>query len=185
MKNRLIVAGFGGQGVMMIGQLLCYAAVDSGKEALFLPHYGPEQRGGTANCFVILSEQSIGSPTSAAIDVLIAMNKPSLLKFQDRVTDGGTVFINSSLIDSKDVRDGVNVYALPVDDLAVEVGSPKVANIIMLGAYVQYSGFFSQEEILNTVCSRLAKKPKFLEMNKAAVMLGMERSRSSVVSAGS
>lgn len=176
MKNRLIVAGFGGQGVMMLGQLLCYAAVDHGKEALFLPQYGPEQRGGTANCFVILSEHPIGSPTSEAIDTLIAMNKPSLIKFQDQVKDGGAIFINSSLIEIKDVRKDVKLYALPVDDLAIEIGSQKVANIIMLGAYVQYSRFFSQEELINTVCSKLAKKPQFLEMNKAAVRLGMERS---------
>jgi 2-oxoglutarate ferredoxin oxidoreductase subunit gamma len=175
MKNRLIVAGFGGQGVMMIGQLLCYAAVEHGKEALFLPQYGPEQRGGTANCFVILSEHPILSPTSKRIDALIAMNKPSLLKFQDQVKADGAIFINSSLIDRKDVRNDVRVCGIPVDDLAIELGSQKVANIIMLGAYVQCSGFFTQEQIINTVCSKLGKKPKFLEMNKAAVRLGMKK----------
>jgi 2-oxoglutarate ferredoxin oxidoreductase subunit gamma len=175
MKDRMIVAGFGGQGVMMIGQLLCYAAVEHGKEALFLPQYGPEQRGGTANCFVIISEHPIGSPTANKIDTLIAMNKPSLLRFQDRVKPGGVIFINSSLIDSKDVRKDVTVFAVPIDNLAVGLGSQKVANIIMLGAYVQHSGFFTQEQILNTISANLAKKPQLLEMNKTAVRLGMEK----------
>lgn len=177
MKNRLIVAGFGGQGVMMIGQLLCYAAVEHGKEALFLPQYGPEQRGGTANCFVILSEDPIGSPTSIEIDTLIAMNEPSLNKFQGQVKDGGDIFINSSLIDSKAVRKGVKIYALPVDELAVELGSQKVANIIMLSACVKYCKFFTKKQLMDTVCSKLAKKPQFLEMNKNAVRIGMDSSK--------
>ena len=175
MENRLIVAGFGGQGVMMIGQLLCYTAVEHGKEALFLPHYGPEQRGGTANCTIILSEKPIGSPISRQIQSLIAMNMPSLVKFQGRVKPGGTIFINSSLISPEDVRQDVTCIAIPVDELAAELGSPKVANIIMLGAYVQKSGFFTEDEIVKTVCAKLAKKPQLLEMNKSAVRLGMEK----------
>lgn len=175
MENRLTVAGFGGQGVMMIGQLLCYASVDNGREALFLPHYGPEQRGGTANCTVILSDSAIGSPISKEIQCLIAMNKPALEKFQDNVSQTGVIFINSDQISSDDVRKDVKCFAVPVDSIARELGSQKVANIVMLGAYVKYSRFFSKEEILNTVCAKLAKKPEFLEMNKLAIAKGMDR----------
>ena len=177
MDNRLIVAGFGGQGVMMIGQLLCYTAVEHGKEALFLPHYGPEQRGGTANCSVILSEEPIGSPIARQIQSLIVMNMPSLVKFQGRVKPGGTIFINSNLVSPEEVRKDVTCLAIAVDELAAGLGSPKVANIIMLGAYVQKSGFFTEEEILKTVCAKLAKKPQLLEMNKAALKLGMEKAK--------
>lgn len=175
MENRLTVAGFGGQGVMMIGQLLCYASVENGREALFLPHYGPEQRGGTANCTVILSDEEIGSPIAKEIECLIAMNKPSLDKFQNQVSADGAIFINSDLIDPEAVRKDVKSFAIPVDSLAAELGSQKVANIVMLGAYVKYSGFFTEEEILGTVCAKLAKKPEFLEMNKQAVKIGMSK----------
>lgn len=175
MTNKMIVAGFGGQGVMMIGKLLCYTAMKHDQEALFFPQYGPEQRGGTANCSVILSNESIASPVLTKLDVLIAMNAPSLLKFQGRVKEGGTIFINSTLIDPEHVRKDVNCIAIPVDDLALELGSQKVANIIMLGAYVQQSGIFTEEEILSTVLAKLAKKPQLLELNKNAICLGMEQ----------
>lgn len=124
---------------------------------------------------MILSDRPIGSPITRNIDTLIAMNKPSLLKFQNRVKPGGTIFINSSIINAEDTRKDVKVYALPVDDLATEIGSQKVANIIMLGAYIKHSGFFTEEEIVDTVCSKLAKKPQLLEMNKEAIRLGMEK----------
>lgn len=175
MTSKMIVAGFGGQGVMMIGKLLCYTAMEHDQQALFFPQYGPEQRGGTANCSVILADEPIVSPILTKLDVLIAMNKPSLLKFQERVKTGGTIFINSTLIDPADVRKDVNCIDLAVDDLALGLGSQKVANIIMLGAYVQWSGIFTQDEILHTVLAKLAKKPQFLELNKNAICLGMEQ----------
>lgn len=175
MTSKMIIAGFGGQGVMMIGKLLCYSAMDHQQEALFFPQYGPEQRGGTANCSVILSDEPIGSPILTKIDVLIAMNAPSLLKFQDRVKEGGTIFINSTLIDPATVRKDVRCIALPVDDLAIELGSQKVANIIMLGAYVEVSGRFTQDEILETVQHKLGSKKQFAAMNHAAICLGMDK----------
>lgn len=175
MENRLTIAGFGGQGVMMIGQLLCYASVDHGKEALFLPHYGPEQRGGTANCSVILSDEPIGSPVSRNIQCLIAMNEPSIIQFQKKVSQDGVIFVNSNLVDKSLIRKDVKSYCIPVDELAIKLGSPKVANIVMLGAYAKFSGFFTEEEITNTVCAKLAKKPEFLEMNKAAIKCGMSQ----------
>ncbi len=172
MENRLIIAGFGGQGIMMIGQLLCYAAIDYGKEALFLPHYGPEQRGGTANCTVTISDQPIGSPMVRKIDVLIAMNQPSLEKFADRVKDDGIILANSNLCTAPP-ECKAHYIPVPVDEEAEKLGSRKVANIIMLGVYNHVTGIFSEEELIKTVEKKLGKKPQFLEMNKAAIKLGM------------
>ena len=174
MENRLIVAGFGGQGVMMIGQLLCYAAIDCGKEALFLPHYGPEQRGGTANCSVTISDEAIGSPIVRKIDVLIAMNQPSLAKFAHRVREGGVILANSDLCQAPPEGLTARYIPIPVDREAERLGSQKVANIVMLGAYNAVAGVFSREELLAGVVKKLGKKPQFLEMNKAAVRRGME-----------
>lgn len=173
MENRFIVAGFGGQGVMMIGQLLCYAALDYGKEALFLPHYGPEQRGGTANCSVCIADKPIGSPVVRKIDVLIAMNDPSLAKFENRVRTGGTILLNSSLCKRTVSRTDVEVVKVPADEIAEEIGSKKVANIVMLAAYAKKFGIFSEDEITSTVIKKLGNKPQFLEMNKAAIRRGM------------
>lgn len=175
MTSKMIVAGFGGQGVMMIGKILCDAAVEHNKEALFFPQYGPEQRGGTANCSVILSDDPIGSPIVTKLDELIAMNKTSLDKFQGRVKAGGTIYVNSTYIKPEDVREDVTCVSLPVDDMAVELGSQKVANIIMLGAYVQHSGQFTQDEILETVLHKLGSKKQFIELNKAAICMGMDK----------
>ena len=172
MINRSVVAGFGGQGVMMIGKMLCYASLDHGKHALFLPSYGTEQRGGTANCTVILSDEEIGSPMTAHIDTLIAMNEPSLKKFQGMVKPGGTIYINSSLVKAADVRSDVTCVGVPADDLAHELGSTKVANIIMLSAYASGTGLFTKEEVTETVLHKLGSKQQFLEMNQKAVEAG-------------
>ncbi len=173
MENRLIIAGFGGQGVMMIGQLLCYAAIDYGKEALFLPHYGPEQRGGTANCTVTISDEAIGSPIVRKIDVLIAMNQPSLTKFAGRVKDDGIILANSNLCEGPPEGCCARYIPMAVDEEAEKLGSKKVANIVMLGAYNQVAQIFSEEELISAVVKKLGRKPQFLEMNKAAVKLGM------------
>lgn len=173
MENRFVVAGFGGQGVMMIGQLLCYAALDYGKEALFLPHYGPEQRGGTANCSVTISDEPIYSPLVRYIDVLIAMNDPSLIKFENQVKPGGSILINSSLCTHAVQRKDVNVVMVPADDIAAEIGSKKVANIVMLSAYAKVANLFSEAEIIGTVTKKLGRKVEFLPMNKEAVRRGM------------
>lgn len=172
METNLCVAGFGGQGVMMIGKMLCYASLDHGKHALFLPSYGTEQRGGTANCTIILSDEEVGSPMTAHIDTLIAMNEPSLKKFQDMVKPGGTVYINSSLVKAEDVRADVRCTSVPADELAHELGSTKVANIIMLSAYAAGTGLFTKEEITETVLHKLASKTQFLELNKKAIEAG-------------
>jgi len=136
-----IIAGFGGQGVMLIGNLLAYAGMKDGLNVTYIPVYGPEMRGGTANCTVVLSQEDIGSPIIHRPKSLIAMNRPSLDKFQDRVEDGGIHIINSSLIDM-DLADNdrLKCYGVPCNDIANELGNIRMANMVAIGAYVQTTG---------------------------------------------
>lgn len=172
MEHKMIIAGFGGQGVMVSGKLLGQAACDCGKEAMFLPQYGPEQRGGTASCTVILSDSAVGSPIVGKADSLMIFNQPSLEKFLPRLKEGGLLFLNSTLCKTESVPEGVEVIALPIDDMAKEMGKRQVANIIMIGAFAKKSGLFTEEEIKSTVLRILGKKPELIELNKEAVELG-------------
>ena len=137
----VIVAGFGGQGVMLIGTLLAYAAMEDGLNVTYMPVYGPEMRGGTANCTVVVSKEDIGSPIIHLPKSLIAMNRPSLDKFQSRVQDGGVVVINSSLVDMA-LADTARVRAVgvPANEIADGLGNTKMANMVAIGAYVQLTG---------------------------------------------
>ncbi len=134
MEQSLLIAGFGGQGVMLIGKTLSHASVDAGKFSTFFPAYGAEQRGGTANCYVVISDDDIGAPLGDRMDDLIVMNDPSLNKFLYKLVPGGTLFINSSIVKSDITRSDIKVVKAPVTELALELGSAKVLNIIMLGA---------------------------------------------------
>lgn len=168
MEKSLLIAGFGGQGVMSMGQMIGYAASEAGKNASYYPSYGAEQRGGTANCTVIVSDEEIGSPVASKLDVVIAMNEPSLVKFRSKVKSGGILLVNSSLV--KEDLDGEDtlVYRIPVNDLANEIGSPKVGNLVMLGAYIGVSEALSVEETKSIIRKVLGKKPALLEMNLEA-----------------
>ena len=174
MENRMIIAGFGGQGVMLTGQLLSITNMEKGLDALFLPHYGPEQRGGTAACRVTLSDSEIFSPTVRQIDVLLAFNDPSLLKYQDQVKPGGTILTNSSICKEKVSREDVKVYPIPADEIAEEIGSQKVANIVALGAYITLTGVLTQDEVFETIKHKLAKRPQLFAMNREALRRGAE-----------
>ncbi|MBK5252479.1 MAG: 2-oxoacid:acceptor oxidoreductase family protein [Peptostreptococcaceae bacterium] len=173
MKSSLIIGGFGGQGIMLMGKLLGYTACEEGLEATFLPSYGPEQRGGTANCRVVISNGRIGSPIEPKTDVLIAMNEPSLLRFEDSVKDDGFIFINSSITSAK-TKFGTKVFYVPADDIAYEIGSKKVANIVMLGAYMAKIGVLSQEAFEAVLSEKLEHKPELLAMNRQALKKGAE-----------
>lgn len=174
MENRMIIAGFGGQGVMLTGQLLSLTNMNKGLEALFLPHYGPEQRGGTASCQVTLSDKEIFSPMVRGIDVLMAFNDPSLIKYAHQVKPGGMILTNSSLCKHVLERSDVTVYPIPADEIADEIGSQKVANIVVLGAYVTLTGLLTQEEVFETIKKKLAKKPQLFDMNREALRRGAE-----------
>ena len=147
MYEGILIAGFGGQGVLSTGQLLTYSGMVEGKHVAWIPSYGPEMRGGTANCGVTISDSPISSPVVSEPTVFIAMNRPSLEKFEKAVAKGGLVFVNSSLIDIKAVRDDVKVFYIPANDLAEEIGSSKVANNIILGALIELTGVVTPEAI--------------------------------------
>ena len=178
METNICVAGFGGQGVMSLGKFLAEATCNStDKNITFFPSYGAEQRGGTANCFVVISDDFIGAPLMDEMDDLIVMNDPSLAKFVNRLKSGGTLFINSSIVDSKIERDDVKLIKAPVTELALELGNAKVLNVIMLGVYVGYTEVIAPEIVWDTIEKKLASKVKLLPLNKQAFEKGLELGR--------
>lgn len=137
MTHEIIISGFGGQGVMAIGKTMVEAGMDEGLFVSWLPSYGPEMRGGTANCSVVLSDKPVGSPVVLNPTELIAMNKPSLLKFEQEVLPGGVILVNSSIVELKVQRTDVKACYIPCIEIAGKLGNPKVANMAMLGAYLE------------------------------------------------
>jgi len=178
METNLCVAGFGGQGVMTLGKFLGEAVCSStDKNVTFFPSYGAEQRGGTANCFVVISDEKIGAPLGSVMDDLIVMNDASLNKFLPTLKPGGTLFINSSIVEKPTTRDDIKVVEVPVTGLALEMGNSKVLNIIMLGAYIGYSEVVAPEIVWGTIEHKLASKAKLLPLNKQAFEKGLELGR--------
>lgn len=176
MEERILCAGFGGQGVMAIGQMLTYAGMVDNFECSYLPSYGPEMRGGAANCSVIISDKPVGSPNVTEPKTLITMNKPSLVKFLETVVPGGAVFVNSSLIDIKVERDDIKVFYIPATDIAhKEIGNMKTANMVMLGAYMGYNDILSDDAIKQAYMAVFGeRKAKFFDMNRKAIDAGLE-----------
>ena len=178
MEERLIIAGFGGQGVMAMGQLLTYAGMIEDKNVSWLPSYGPEMRGGTANCSVILSDEPVGSPVVTDSTASIVLNKPSLDKFENSVVSGGKLFINSSLIDKKSVRNDIDVYYIPANEMAIELGNDKVANMVMLGAFLEATKLVDIESILKAFTKVFGEnKAHLVPLNKEALEKGAETIR--------
>ena len=181
MERNLMVAGFGGQGVMLLGKLLSYATCEStDKHVTFFPSYGAEQRGGTANCYVVISDDEIGPPLGDHMDDLIVMNDPSLNKFLYKLVPGGTLFINSSIVKSRIERDDVTVVSVPVTELAMEMGNTKVLNIIMLGAYIGYTDVLPEEVVLDMIKKQLGKKPAMIPLNCEAFEKGLQIGREQI-----
>ena len=179
METNLCVAGFGGQGVMSLGKFLADATCNStDKNITFFPSYGAEQRGGTANCFVVISDDEIGAPLGDVMDDLIVLNGPSLKKFLPTLKKGGNLFINSSIVTDEIARDDIKVIKAPVTELALEMGNAKVLNVIMLGVYVGYTEVIDPAIVWNTIEHKLASKAKLLPLNKAAFDNGLEIGRS-------
>ena len=162
MTRELIIGGFGGQGVMAMGKMLIEAGLLEGLEVSWVPSYGPEMRGGTANCSVVLSKESIGSPVFAHPTELIAMNGPSLHKFEGSVQPGGLILINSSQAPDRAQRGDVVCHALPCMDIAMQLGNAKVANMVMLGAYVEKAKCVDAENILAALGHKLGEKKAHL-----------------------
>ncbi len=179
METNLLVAGFGGQGVMTLGKFLASATCDAtDKNVTFFPSYGAEQRGGTANCYVVISDDAVGAPVGDVMDDLIVMNGPSLNKFLGTLKPGGTLFINSSIVDDNIPRDDVKIVEAPVTEMALEMGNAKVLNVIMLGVYVGYTDVVPADVVWSTIEHKLGKKPKLLPLNKQAFEKGLEIGRS-------
>ena len=174
MKREIIIAGFGGQGVMSIGKSLVEAGLQEGLEVSWVPSYGPEMRGGTANCSVILSESTIGSPIVYNPTELIAMNGPSLVKFRADVVPGGIVFLNSDTVQESVEREDVKVIQVPCDSIAAELGNPKVANMVMLGAYIAATKALDPETLRDMIRHMFSgRKEKLIPLNMEALDRGM------------
>ena len=172
MKCRMFFAGSGGQGTLAIGQIIAKAAMEEGREVTWLPSYGPEMRGGTANCTVVVSDQPIRCPLIDEADVLVVMNLPSLLKFEPMVVPNGLLFINSDLVPQEPKRSDLRVHKIAVNTEAQELGSDKAANIIMLGAILAETNLVKKETIeyeLEQLFS--GRKAKYLDMNRKALHL--------------
>jgi 2-oxoglutarate ferredoxin oxidoreductase subunit gamma len=182
LHEEVIIAGFGGQGVILAGRLLAQTAMNAGKEVTFMPSYGAEMRGGTANSMVVIADEPIASPLVSRPDSLIAMNKASLNKFAPTVKRGGLLILNSSLIDSKpDVDKSIDILAVPADDIAIELGSQKSANMVALGAYLQRQGLFSTDAAVKSLPGVLAQRyHKTLPVNAQALRRGAEFAGNSV-----
>ncbi len=171
--ERIILAGFGGQGILFLGKVLAEIGMKSGKNVSWIPSYGPEMRGGTANCTVILSEYPIASPMVSVPDTVIAMNRPSVAKFNLRIKAGGMLMYNSSLIERQEFRDDIRLVEIPASEIADELGNPRVANIVMAGAYAKFSKLLVYETMVKILPTLIpASKKDFLEINLAALEKG-------------
>lgn len=173
MTTQILIAGFGGQGVLFAGKLLAYKGMYDNKEISWLPSYGPEMRGGTANCSVIISDTPVGSPIVDAPDVLMVMNLPSLDKYENAVVSGGKIFVDSSFIERKVVRDDVDAYYVPATKMAAEAGVPTLANMILLGKMLketQVLDFEGLEGVFKKIVS--AKRADLIDANLKALEIG-------------
>jgi len=167
MSRKMFFAGSGGQGIMLMGQLVATAAIHAEKETTFFPSYGPEMRGGTANCTVIVSDKPISSPLIFESDCVVAMNLPSMIKFEPTLKPGGVLLINKSLIHQDAKRSDITVREIPASDLAVELGDARVANIIMLGALARTTDIISTDELEKVILDTFgAKSDTLAELNK-------------------
>ncbi len=177
MLNEMIFAGFGGQGVLSMGKLIAYAAMKEGKEVSWMPSYGPEMRGGTANCMVNISDNPISSPVVNEYDVVVALNLPSLKKFEPKVKKGGILIWESSTIKEPPVRTDIQVFPLPAVELAnTELNNVKVMNMLILGALVKIINIVNKESLIVALKETLPERHhKLIPLNEKAIDLGMSK----------
>jgi 2-oxoglutarate ferredoxin oxidoreductase subunit gamma len=177
MQSEVQFAGFGGQGIMLMGQIMAQTAMHQGYEVVWIPSYGPEMRGGTAYCTVVISDRPIGSPIIRNPKHLVAMNRPSLEKFAPSVQTGGTIFINSSIISIDAGRDDVDVIKVPIIEIAKELGNVKIANIVALAAFVSRSQVVDFELLRKSVKDKFASREKLIPLNMKALEEGKKAAR--------
>ena len=174
MTEEIIMSGFGGQGIMLMGQLIAYAGMIENRQVSWIPSYGPEMRGGTANCSIIISDEPIGAPTISEPTAVVAMNLPSIEKFEPVIQTGGVLIINSSLVQYTSSRNDIKVYQVPANDLAAELGNVRVANMIIVGALVAAIGTVQSESVIKAFAKLFAKKPQLLSINEKAILQGTQ-----------
>ncbi len=171
--NNILIAGFGGQGVLFAGKFLAYKGLLEEKEISWLPSYGPEMRGGTANCSVIISDTPVGSPIVSTPDVLMVMNLPSLDKYESAAAKGAKVFVDSTLITRKLTRDDVEAYYIPATQMAKDLGIPTLANMIMVGKVIKEAGVVSFDNMVDSLKKVVsAKRAELLDLNLKAIEAG-------------
>ena len=170
-----LFSGFGGQGILFAGKFMAYKGLIEEKQVSWLPSYGPEMRGGTASCGVIIGDEPVGSPIVTTPDVLIAMNLPSLDKYESTVAPGGVIFVDSTLVERPVKRTDVTVYAIPATKMASDNGRPTLANMIIIGKILKVMGQFEREQIEATLKKVIsAKRADMLEINFKAMQLGAD-----------
>jgi 2-oxoglutarate ferredoxin oxidoreductase subunit gamma len=183
METSVVMAGFGGQGLLLAGKLLAEASMGEGKEVSWLPSYGPEMRGGTANCTVVVSDTPVASPVINQPTVLVAMNRPSLERFGPTVKSGGLVIINSSMIDIDTGRTDVRHVRIPANEEAQACGSDKAANMVVLGAFIALTGAAKLETVTHWMEHQFEGKAKIIEINKKALQRGYDLAKAQEVKA--
>jgi 2-oxoglutarate ferredoxin oxidoreductase subunit gamma len=170
----VVMAGFGGQGLMFIGKLLAYSAMKEGRHVTWIPSYGPEMRGGTANCTVVVSSEEIGSPVTPHPRAIIVMNNPSLEAFEPRLERNGLLLLSSSLVNRPTTRRDVKIVSVPASEIATSAGTERAANMAMLGAYVALTGVVAKESIVEGLKELFGKKIDLFETNVRAFEEGMK-----------
>ncbi|MBC7123802.1 MAG: 2-oxoacid:acceptor oxidoreductase family protein, partial [Pseudothermotoga sp.] len=174
MTLSFVLAGFGGQGVMLMGQILAQAGMQEGKNVTWFPSYGPEMRGGTANCTVVISDEPVASPIVDNPDVVVAMNIPSLLKFEPRLKKSGFLFLNSSVIDRRPNRNDIKIVEVPANEIADKIGNLRVANMVMLGAIIAVTNCVRKDSIVSALQYKLGEKgSSLLKLNIEAIEAGI------------
>lgn len=175
MEKSVIFAGFGGQGVLFAGQLLAYAAAEEGLHVTWIPSYGPEMRGGTANCTVVVGDEPIGSPLVRNPDIVVAMNLPSAEKYEPLVRRGGLLVLNGSLVKRPVQRHDIDVIVIPANDIAESLGSVKLANVVMLGALIGTTGLLPLSAIARALAEHLPERHRhLLAANEEALRQGAD-----------
>lgn len=175
MTYEIVLAGFGGQGILFLGKMIALAGMYDGREVSWIPSYGPEMRGGTANCSVVVSDRRIGTPVVSHPNVMVAMNRPSLEKFEPKVQAGGHVLINKTLIEIPHTRTDIKPVYLEITGLAGELGNPRLANIVALGGLIGTVGLVTRDSVIEALKKELSgKKAALLELNLKALDAGQQ-----------
>jgi 2-oxoglutarate ferredoxin oxidoreductase subunit gamma len=175
MLKKTIFAGFGGQGVLTMGYVLALAVMRDGKHVTYLPAYGAEVRGGTANCTIAVSDEEIASPVASSPDFAVLMNKPSMAKYEGLMRSGGAIILNSSLVDTHPARDDIDIIKIPANDLAQKLGSDRIVNMIMLGAYIAISQMTTLDSLMNALMEIVkGKKGSVMQLNRKGLDRGVE-----------